>query len=92
MGEKITSTRRIELLVALDAVRRELEIVALGGGCDLVDEKDFAGVSTTQGNLCRIGARAQYLLDALACEMGGSEDCCDKAAAEYCTAFELCKD
>jgi len=47
---------------------------------------------TVAGELCRLKARATYLLALLACETSpGAEDCCDDAYAEYCRVFDACQ-
>ena len=59
--------------------------------CPLLDEKKAIGVTTPEGDLCRLQARAQYLLDILVCELFGQMPaCCKNADKAYCDAFELC--
>lgn len=63
-------------------------------GCEPEPEKVFSGTPTVCGELCRLNARLQYLLDLLACETdpGSSDECCDKAYKRYCKAFDACPD
>ena len=83
-------SRLQRIINGLDHSNRILEPLASGGGCDLVDEKVFEGEGTTLGELCRIKARASYLLDVLACEVLPSPNCCTEAAEAYCDAFDSC--
>ena len=77
------------LIKHLEAVHHSMRTLG-GDPCDLIDEKDFSGIPTSEGKACRIAARAQYLLDALACEVKPSPNCCDEAAQVYCDAFDAC--
>ncbi len=80
-----------KLTQQLTAVKHVMD--ALGGeSCPLLDEKEFEGTSTPGGDSCRIKARAQYLLDILACETRPvpSSDCCEQADQDYCDAFNAC--
>lgn len=79
-----------KLTQQLTAVKHFMD--ALGDSCPLLDEKEFAGTTTPEGDACRIQARAQYLLDVLACEIPRvqSPECCEKADQDYCDAFDAC--
>lgn len=88
----IAFPRRVRVLCDLSDVCARLEVLASGCPCDLVPAKDFPGTGTVLGDLCRVNARLQYLVDVLKCEMNGSVTCCQDAADDYCTAFDKCPD
>lgn len=79
------------LIQQLTAVKHFMDALE-GESCPLIDEKEFEGAVTPGGEACRIQARAQYLLDILACETAPAQspECCDRAEKKYCDAFDAC--
>ena len=81
-----------KLTQQLTAVKHFMDTLG-GDSCPLLDEKQFAGTTTPEGDACRIQARAQYLLDLLLCELGPvpPSSCCERADQDYCDAFDACE-
>ncbi len=67
-----------------------LKFLASTMSCDPIDEKPFSGLTTKEGDLCRLSAYAAYLLAVLLCDFSPNESCCDDAEKDYCTAWEAC--
>lgn len=83
---------RLGLEFVVSSRGRVGRIENMGDGCDLVDEKEFEGTSTPEGNECRLQARLKYLIDVLLCELNPSVTCCQDAADKYCETWENCPD
>ena len=94
-------SRASDLICALAGICSELEqhvqSFASGGECQVIAEKQFPGIPTVEGEICRLTARIQYLTAVLNCE--GQQFppdperlkmCCAAAADSYCTAFDAC--